>query len=195
MKSCFRKTLGLLAAGLACSMTSTMAADVPRDSDAPQKALEKVDRRYYDLDSWMGAIGLPDDPFKAVVDADGSFLTERGKKSLRQGIYPLALYQSPIRIHSRLDRKTERVGQELYSPRVPISIARKRQGNITIEETLFLAAPLDWSAAVMGPGLKGRARLKIEPLLSPFCQKVMVHLGGRVQALVPGEGHEVVFML
>ena len=33
-----------------------------------------VNHRYYSLDSWIGAIGLPDDPFKCVVDADGTFL-------------------------------------------------------------------------------------------------------------------------
>ena len=76
----------------------------------------------------MGAIGLPDDPFKCVVDADGTFWIERGKTALRQGIYPLALYQSPIKIHCRLKGTTERVDQRMYSPRVPISIAHKDKG-------------------------------------------------------------------
>lgn len=39
------------------------------------------------------------------------------------------------------------------------------------------------------------ARLKIEPVLSPDCRKVMVHLGGRVQELTPGESHELTFKL
>lgn len=153
----FRHTLGLIEAASALLLASMMmAADTPGDFRTSRGALDKVDRRYYKLDSWMGAIGIPDDPFKAVADADGSFRTERGKTSLRQGIYPLALYQSPVSIHSRLDGKTERVDQRMYSPRVPISIAHKRQGNIAIEETLFLSAPLDWSSAVTGAGLKGR---------------------------------------
>lgn len=153
----FRLTLGLLGTIFTLFLASIMtSAETPRGGSAAGTTLDKVDRRYYSLDSWMGAIGIPDDPFKAVVDADGSFRTERGKSKLRQGIYPLAPYQSPIRIHSRLDGKTERVSQAMYSPRVPISIAHKRQGNVAIEETLFLSAPLDWNAAVTGAGLKGR---------------------------------------
>ena len=153
----FRHILFLIEAVSALLLASMMmAAHVPGDITTSRGALDKVDRRYYRLDSWMGAIGLPDDPYKAVADADGGFRTERGKTSLRQGIYPLAPYQSPIRIHIHLDGKTERVDQRMYSPRVPISIAHKRQGNVAIEETLFLSAPLDWSAAVTGAGLKGR---------------------------------------
>jgi len=157
MSNRFRLTLGFVEVASALFVaTMVMAADPPRGVGTSGDGLDKVDRRYYKLDSWMGAIGLPDDPLKAVGDADGSFRTERGKTKLRQGIYPRALYQSPIRIHARLDGKTERVDQRMYSPRVPISIARKRQGNVAIEETLFLSAPLDWSSAVTGEGLKGR---------------------------------------
>jgi hypothetical protein len=142
------KAFGIFAAGAALLIIGIAA-----------KASDKVDRRYYRLDSWMGAIGLPDDPFKAVADADGSFLTERGKAKWRQGIYPLAPYQSAIWIHCRLDGKTERVDQRMLSPRVPISVTHKVQGDVAIEETLFLSAPLDWSAAVAGAGLKGRDSL------------------------------------
>jgi hypothetical protein len=34
--------------------------------------LNIADHRYYYLGSWMAAIGPPDDPFKTLVDADGS---------------------------------------------------------------------------------------------------------------------------
>jgi hypothetical protein len=30
-----------------------------------------ADGRYDSLDSWIGAIGLPDDPFKSTIDAAG----------------------------------------------------------------------------------------------------------------------------
>jgi hypothetical protein len=154
-----RQAMGLATAGVALFVVSMKADGVPRASRVTEDALDVVDYRYYALDSWMGAIGLPDDPLKSVVDADGTFWTERGKTSLRQGIYPLALYQSPLKIHCRLDGATERVDQRMYSPRVPISIAHKRQGSVAIEETLFLARPLDWTAEVTGPRLKGRNSL------------------------------------
>jgi hypothetical protein len=111
---------------------------------------------YYALDSWMGAIGLPDDCFKSVVDADGAFRTEIGRTSHRTSLYPLAQNQSPVKIQARLAGAMERVDQRMLGPRVPISISRKRHGAIHIEETLFLARPLDWSAAVLGTDLKGR---------------------------------------
>ncbi|HEX4485427.1 MAG TPA: hypothetical protein VH088_04130 [Terriglobales bacterium] len=140
----------LLAAILTLFVASTLA-----QSDAGSTS-DIVDHRYYNLDSWMGAIGLPDDTFKTLVDADGTFSTEQGKTSLRQGIYPLAVYESPITIHSGLRGGTERVGQRMYSPRVPISIAHKRQGDVVIEETLFMAGPLDWSSTPTGAALKGK---------------------------------------
>jgi hypothetical protein len=159
MSSRFRKIASFTAAALAVLSIRAAAEGVPKRPRETPDGLEVVDRRHYYLDSWMGAIGLPDDPIKPVVDADGTFWVERGKSSARQGIYPLALYQSPIKIHARLDGTTERVDQRMYSPRVPISIAHKKQGPVAIEETLFLAAPLDWSASVMGEGLKGRDSL------------------------------------
>jgi hypothetical protein len=39
---------------------------------------------------------------------------------------------------------------------------------------------------------KGKsARLKISPLSSPECRKIVVHLGGKVRELAPGESHEL----
>ena len=61
-----------------------------------------------------------------------------------------------LRIRSYLEGSTERVDQSMFAPRVPISITHKRQGAVAIEETLFLARPLDWSAEVKGGDLKGR---------------------------------------
>ena len=65
-------------------------------------ARDAVDFRYYSLDSWIGAIGLPDDPTKCVVDADGTFMTEMGRSSNRWGVFPLLPYQSPVKIRSGL---------------------------------------------------------------------------------------------
>jgi len=148
----FFRAIGIFTVALALAIPGVAAAP---STDA-QAAESGVDHRYYYLDSWRGAIGLPDDPFKALVDADGTFSTEEGKTSLRQGIYPLALYESPITIHSTLRGTVERVDQHMYSPRVPVSIAHKRQGDIAIEETLFLARPLDWSPQLTGAALKGK---------------------------------------
>ncbi len=39
------------------------------------------------------------------------------------------------------------------------------------------------------------ARLRIEPLFSQECGKIMVHLGGQTTELAPGEGHEVTLAL
>lgn len=150
----------LVAVGSILFAISTAAQDRSATTNAPRAASDSADHRYYYLDSWMAAIGLPDDPFKTLVDADGTFWTEQGKTSLRQGIYPLALYESPIKIHSGLRGTTERVDQQMYSPRVPISIARKRQGDVAIEETLFLAGPLDWSPQPTGAALKGKDSLR-----------------------------------
>ena len=47
----------------------------------------------------------------------------------------------------------------MYSPRVPVSIAHKRQGDVAVEETLFLARPLDWSSKLTGAELKGKNSL------------------------------------
>jgi hypothetical protein len=148
--------VAVVAGGLAFSISAVRAADA---LSASSPASELADHRFYYLDSWMGAIGLPDDPFKTLVDADGTFWTEQGKTSLRQGIYPLALYESPLRIHSGLAGTTERVDQQMYSPSVPVSIAHKRQGDVAVEETLFLAGPLDWSSEPTGSALEGKNSL------------------------------------
>lgn len=151
-----RRTMWVAAVGAALFLTSLKVASTDGASEAPANELDVADHRYYDLDSWIGAIGLPDDPFKSVVDADGTFWTELGKASERFGRYPLALNQTPLKIHAHLAGTTERVDQRMYNPRVPISVTHKRRGNISIEETLFLARPLDWSADVKGAALKGR---------------------------------------
>jgi hypothetical protein len=39
------------------------------------------------------------------------------------------------------------------------------------------------------------ARLKVEPLRSPECRKIVVHLGGKIQELAPGQRHEITFKL
>ena len=128
-------------------------------SDSMADKTDMADHRYYYLDSWTGAIGFPDDPFKSLVDADGTFWTEQGKSASRQGIYPLAVYESALKIHSDLVGGTQRVDQHMFSPRVPVSIAHKRRGDVVVEETLFQATPLDWSPAVTGAALKGKNSL------------------------------------
>ena len=153
MTSYFRRTNGTAAAavvfGLASMAVPCISAAAP---DGPGRAM----RAHYALDSWRGAIGLPDDPFKAVVDADGAFWTELGPASHRAGIYPLAPNHTPVKVQARLAGVTERVDQRMLGPRIPISITHKRQGKIAVEETLFLARPLDWSAAVKDAELAGR---------------------------------------
>lgn len=142
--------------GVAFFLVSIAAGSIRRLCGAEARTTNIVNHRYYSLDSWIGAIGLPDDPFKCVVDADGTFWTELGMSSGRFGVYPLAPNQTPLRVRSYLEGSTERVDQHMFGPRVPISITRKRQGAVAIEETLFLARPLDWSADVKGGALKGR---------------------------------------
>ena len=142
--------------GVAFFLLSATAGNIYRLWGSTAQATDIVNHRYYSLDSWIGAIGLPDDPFKSVVDADGTFSTELGKTSGRYGVYSLAPNQTPVKIRSYLEGSSERVDQRMFGPRVPISITHKRQGTVAIEETLFLARPLDWSAEVKGGGLKGR---------------------------------------
>ncbi|MGO8746563.1 MAG: formylglycine-generating enzyme family protein [Thermoguttaceae bacterium] len=130
-----------------------MTASISR---AEGNAADVVDYRYFALDSWVGAIGLPDDCFKSAVDADGRFLTEFGHSGPHQGIYPNPPAQSKVAIHADLLGRTTRIGQQMYSPRVPIAVTRKRQRDIMVTEQLFLARPLTWSAGVQGAALRGR---------------------------------------
>jgi hypothetical protein len=44
----------------------------------------------------------------------------------------------------------------MISPRAPIAVTRKRQGDIAVTECLFLARPLDWNADWKGANLRGR---------------------------------------
>lgn len=138
-----------IGASLATALLASLAAHAA--TDAP----EIVDYRHYALDSWIGAIGLPDDSFKCVVDADGRFMTELGKSKGHQGVYPDPPAQNRVVIHADLLGGTARVDQHLVSARVPIAITRKRQGDITVTEYLFLAKPLDWSANLKGTDLRG----------------------------------------
>jgi hypothetical protein len=88
--------------GLALVCASPLAAANLPSSDSVSATTDMADHRYYYLDSWTGAIGFPDDPFKSLIDADGTFWTEQGKTASRQGIYPLAVYESLLKIHSDL---------------------------------------------------------------------------------------------
>ena len=120
---------------------------------AASAALNVVDYRYYALDSWIGAIGLPDDSFKCVVDADGQFLTEYGAPQGIAGVYPA---QNRVAIRADLLGGTVRIDQRMHSPRAPIAVTHKRQGDVAITERLFLARPLNWSANIKGNALKQR---------------------------------------
>ena len=142
--------------GVAFFLVSIVAGSTCGAFGETGNVADNVNHRYYSLDSWIGAIGLPDDPFKCVVDADGTFWTELGVSSGRFGVYPLAPNQTPVKIRSYLAGEAERLDQRMLGPRVPVSITHKRQGAVTVEETLFLARPLDWSADVKGAALKGR---------------------------------------
>jgi len=142
--------------GAAFFLASVVGGSLCSGYGAAADTTDIVNHRYYSLDSWIGAIGLPDDPFKCVVDADGTFWTELGMSSGRFGVYPLAPNQTPLKIRSYLEGATERVDQRMYGPRAPVSITHKRHGAVTIEETLFLARPLDWNAGVKAGALKGR---------------------------------------
>jgi hypothetical protein len=137
--------VAMFATCLVASAAATAATDSP----------EVVDFRYYALDSWIGAIGLPDDSYKCVVDADGQFMTELGKSKDHQGIFPNPPVQSKVVIHADLVGRTTRVDQRMVSSRVPIALTRKRQGEVAVTEYLFLAAPLDWSAQRTGADLRG----------------------------------------
>lgn len=113
-----------------------------------------MDYRHYALDSWIGAIGLPDDCFKCVVDADGRFQTECGKSKGHQGFYPDAPAQNKVVIQADVVGGATRTGQRMHSARAPVSLTHKRSGDVTITEQLFLARPLDWSARVTGAALR-----------------------------------------
>src|ERR1039458_9151870 len=100
-------------------LVSLGAGSLCRAYGAAANTTDTLTHRYYSLDSWIGAIGLPDDPFKSVVDADGTFWTELGLSSGRFGVYPLAPNQSPLKIRSYLEGATERMAQRMFGPRVP----------------------------------------------------------------------------
>jgi hypothetical protein len=142
-----------------------------------------VDYRFYALDSWMGAIGLPDDHFKAVVDADGRFLVEFGKSKGHQGVYPHPPVQNKLTIHADLAGGTVRIDQRLQSPRVPIAVTRKRQGNVAITEHLFLAQPLDWTAT--GKGTQGQIRVSPPDRRQYLLMVAYVNQGNRAAEIIP----------
>jgi hypothetical protein len=156
MKTRFQRWSGAVAAKAALAAALGMAPGAQAVADAASDAPDVVDYRYYALDSWIGALGLPDDSFKCVVDADGRFMTELGKSNGRQGVYPDPPAQNAVVIHADLLGGATRVDQRMVSPRVPIAVTRKRQGEIAVTEYLFLARPLDWSANVKGADLRGR---------------------------------------
>ena len=98
-----RIAVAAIVAALALALLAASAAAAATDG------LEIVDYRHYALDSWIGAIGLPDDAYKCVVDADGRFMTELGKSKGRQGVYPNAPAQTQVVIHADLLGGTARV--------------------------------------------------------------------------------------
>jgi hypothetical protein len=126
-------------------------------ADAPaQPVTNAASHPYFSWDSWIGAIGLPDDCFKSVVDADGAFWTELRPGHDRYGVYPNAPPQSVVMIQADLSGGAKRLDQQMLDPRTPICVARKQQGRVAVRETLFFARPLDWSADVKGAALKDR---------------------------------------
>jgi hypothetical protein len=134
----------ILAATIGAGLARALLA--PPAADAATGPLDIVDYRHYALDSWMGAIGLPDDSFKCVVDADGRFMTELSKSTGHQGLYPNPPAQNRVVIHADLLGGTARVNQRMLSPRVPIAVTRKAQGKVAVTEYLFLpSSPRPWT--------------------------------------------------
>jgi hypothetical protein len=153
MKTWFSPSARRLAGAAAFALILWFASIFPV---VAAEAPDRVDHRYYALDGWIGAIGLPDDCFKCVVDADGRFITELGKSKGHQGVYPHPPAQNRLSIQADVFGGTTRVSQRMHSPRVPIAITQKRYKDIAITERLFAAWPLDWTAHVKGDALRRR---------------------------------------
>jgi hypothetical protein len=139
----------------ALALTCGWALALCLPAAATPVAADTVDHRYYSWDSWIGAIGLPDDAFKSVADADGRFMTELRAGSAHQSAYPNPPVPHALRIQADLRGGARRVDQRMHSSHTPVSITRKRQAEVSIQETLFLARPLGWSAAARGQALQG----------------------------------------
>ncbi len=141
-----------------CTLQGLIGTGLPAEEarqEVPSGQLEIVDYRHYSLDSWISAIGLPDDAYKCAADADGRFLSELGAGS-HQGVYPNRPPAHQVVIHADLLGGTTRVDQRMHSPRIPVVITRKCQDNVAVTETLFFARPLDWSAEALGANRHGR---------------------------------------
>ena len=124
-----------------------------------EKNILKVDYRYFAPTDWIGAIGLPDDAFKCVVDSRGAFVTEFGPKELNKvtiTIYTNRPTPHYVAILAGVEEGAQVVDQRMHSARAPVALTRKRSGDVDITEQLFLARQLDWDAMATGDALKSR---------------------------------------
>ena len=99
-----------------CWMILAIAVPCSVYADESLSAPDIVDYRYFVLDAWYGAIGLPDDCFKAAVDARGRFCTEFGKSKAHQGTYPNPPAQDPVWLEADLAGGVDRTHQRMHSP-------------------------------------------------------------------------------
>jgi len=170
---------------MACTLQGLTGSGLAAEGASPKTPsgrLDIVDYRHYSLDSWMSAIGLPDDAYKCAADADGRFVSELGGRS-HQGVYPNRPLAHPVTIHADLLGGTRRVDQRMHSPRVPVVVTRKCQGDVAVTETLFLARPLDWSAKA--PGANRQRRDSQPDARRYLLMAEYVNQGARAVEIVP----------
>jgi hypothetical protein len=108
--------IGTLALGFA------LQAQKPAAPGAPAK----MDFRYSPPE-WQTAICLPDDPHKSLVDKSGELLYHYGQGGREFG----------TRIRVVLTEDVKWIGQELYSPRVPIVITHLQAEGLEITQEAF----------------------------------------------------------
>jgi hypothetical protein len=81
----------------------------------------------YQPPQWRTAICLPDDPYKTLVDEQGTLLYHYLRETGDFG----------TRVSVAVDKDAKTVGQSLVSPRVPIVRTERKSGNLQIVEEVF----------------------------------------------------------
>jgi hypothetical protein len=139
----FIRIVGVVLAGLVSCQAGTLAANSPEtllqvkafELRGPTENLEeqKLDFRYAPK-RWQACIGLPDDPHKSIVGADGGLYYDYGGGRF---------YDFNVRVTADLETEGNEgnIKQQLLDPRIPVVITERQYGGLMLRQWAWARPP------------------------------------------------------
>ncbi len=117
---------------------------------------EVLDFRYQP-GRWQACLGLPDDPYKTIVGSDGGLYYDYGQRGPEPYDNGQGSFGTRVLAELQAEGDPGPCRQSLHSPRVPIVVTEREQGDWLMHQEA-------WSGALQGDTLEARTPQRVDYL-------------------------------